>query len=186
MIENFGEVVGKILALLDRRNHPKPEKILILRNGVNRYHTQDLQEKEISSLKQALKQEGIEHYAYVVPRKRNNLRLFQRQGKYMNNPEPGYLPFNNFLPSEEFLLQSQKLRYHMAKPSRYKFFLREGGVELNLLADALFKLVYLYWKFKTPDQIPIPLQWAKKAATLVGENQDQFEKVVFWEDLGFL
>ena len=150
-----------------------PSLIIVYRDGVSETQEEFVRSIEIQGLKKIISEfkDYSPEIIYLVVRKGVNQRFFTGRGGNYVNPKAGTLVLDESICDEnEFYLITSTVTQGNAAPVKYRIIENSSNVPKAVLAKFSYSLCHLYFNWKGPIKIPVPIQLSHKIAYLVGES----------------
>ncbi|XP_055386002.1 protein piwi-like [Condylostylus longicornis] len=174
-----------------RRSHDcLPEKIILYRDGVGNGSIQQVVEHEVKNLVEFLDTQYKKselpppRFTFMVVSKQINARFFLNK----RNPPPGTVIDDIVtLPERyDFYLVSQSVRQGTVSPTSYNILYDTSKLSADKLQILTYKMCHLYYNWAGTTRVPAVCLYAKKLATLVGQNLHQTPNNLLEKQLYYL
>ncbi|MHA1252107.1 MAG: Piwi domain-containing protein, partial [Candidatus Helarchaeota archaeon] len=186
IMDELDYTLNFILEHFKNKTDKIPKHLFIVRDGVSDNQFPQVIEKEINPIKKIARNWNINDIIYVVVKKGVHIRLFEKYGADIKNPSPGIIVDAPLLGQNEFLLISSKTSVGTITPSHYVVLENALNADLEKIGKTLFFLCFLYWNFASTINIPAPVQYAHRAAYIVGEILKEIPREQLWDKPYFL
>nr|XP_040582530.1 protein piwi-like isoform X2 [Lepeophtheirus salmonis]XP_040582535.1 protein piwi-like isoform X3 [Lepeophtheirus salmonis] len=156
-----------------------PSKIFFYRDGVGEGNIYQVKEDELKKVLNVFKnfttaQDQIPLLTYIIVCKRISTKFFsigKRQNDY-GNPPPGTIIDDVVTHPEkhDFYLICQSVRQGTVNPTSYNVIHNGSKWKPDHIQRLTYKLTHLYYNWAGTIKVPAPVQYAHKAAQLIGEH----------------
>lgn len=163
----------------------KPDCIILYRDGVGTSQYNEVVNKEIPQLVEAIKEfdnSWKPQIVVVVVNKRVNQRFFLGH----NNPGPGLVVDDHVVWDHyNFYLTSHSVTTGCMTPTHYNIIVNESTISPSTLYELTYNLCHLYFNWQGGIRVPSPCMYAHKIAYLVGKHtgvlfSSQLSKTFFY------
>ena len=151
----------------------KPECIIIYRDGVGTSQYNQVVQKEIPQLVEAIRAfdpAWKPEIAVIIVNKRVNQRFFLNGA----NPGPGLLVDRDIVWEHfNFYLMSHSVNIGCMTPTHYNVIVNQTSLSAPTLYELTFNLCYIYFNWQGGIRVPAPCMYAHKIAYLIGKHTGQ-------------
>lgn len=109
---------------------------------------------------------------YILASKQTKTRFWRHNNNQHTNCPPGTVLDTEIVSPlrNDFYLISSAPRQGISGPTYYNVLINTGAVSMDTIELATYRLTMLYYNWTGPVSIPATLQYALKAAKLIGDN----------------
>ncbi|XP_044425192.1 protein argonaute 4A [Triticum aestivum] len=174
---DHGLIKDSLVAFLGKNNKPKPEQIIIFRDGVSESQFDQVLNDELGQIMEACKFFGDKHFGgnwfpkftVIVAQKNHHTRFFLRNG--VNNVPPGTVVDGVICHPRnyDFYMCAHAGIIGTTRPTHYHVLHDEIGFSTDDLQELVHSLSYTYQRSTTAISVVAPIYYAHLAAAHVAK-----------------